>query len=110
MTDLSYEERKCLRRAAEDARDACNPHYGPFVEAVAHPLRILALLDMADRAAEPTAQDRKDAERWRWATALDDNSETLHSIVLSFGGDQAKINERVDVYRACAARATKERA
>ncbi|WP_368647767.1 hypothetical protein ABRZ00_12975 [Castellaniella ginsengisoli] len=48
-----------------------------------------------------SAQDRADAERYRWATALDDNSETLHSIVLSYGGDQAKVNERVDVYRAC---------
>ncbi|MBV2182061.1 MAG: DUF3850 domain-containing protein [Castellaniella sp.] len=55
----------------------------------------------------PSAQDREDAERYRWATALDDNSETLHSIVLSYGGDQAKINERVDVYRACDARAAK---
>ena len=52
MTDLTYEERKHLRRAAEDARDACNRHYGPFVDVVAHPLRILALLDMADRAAQ----------------------------------------------------------
>lgn len=47
MADLSYEERKRLRRLAEDACDACNRHYGPFVDAVAHPLNILALLDMA---------------------------------------------------------------
>ncbi|MCD6663471.1 MAG: hypothetical protein LT082_08735 [Comamonas sp.] len=49
MADLTYEERKRLRRLAEDARDACNRHYGPFVDAVAHPLNILALLDMAER-------------------------------------------------------------
>lgn len=42
---------------------------------------------------------KRDAERYRWATALDDNAETLYSIVLSYGGDQAKINERVDAYR-----------
>lgn len=48
MANLSYEERKRLRRAAEDARDACNRHFGPFVDAVAHPLNILALLDMVD--------------------------------------------------------------
>jgi hypothetical protein len=60
MADLlTYEERKALRRAAEDARDAANPHYGPFVDLVAHPLNILALLDMADRAA--LAQDQDDA-------------------------------------------------
>ena len=46
MASLSYEERKRLRRAAEDARDACNRHFGPFVDVVAHPLNILALLDM----------------------------------------------------------------
>ncbi|EKU29837.1 hypothetical protein C660_11587, partial [Alcaligenes sp. HPC1271] len=48
MASLSYEERKRLRRAAEDARDACNRHFGPFVDVVAHPLNILALLDMVD--------------------------------------------------------------
>lgn len=47
MASLSYEERKRLRRAAEDARDTCNRHFGPFVDVVAHPLNILALLDMA---------------------------------------------------------------
>ena len=60
-----------------------------------------------ERAIAECSQDREDAERYRWATALDDNSETLHSIVLSYGGDQEKINERVDVYRACDARAAK---
>lgn len=48
MASLSYEERKRLRRAAEDARDACNRHFRPFVDVVAHPLNILALLDMVD--------------------------------------------------------------
>ncbi len=54
MADLTYEERKRLRRLAEDARDACNRYYGPFVHEVAHPLNILALLDMADRWAAAT--------------------------------------------------------
>lgn len=54
MADLTYEQRKRLRRLAEDARDACNRYYGPFVDAVAHPLNILALLDMADRSASDT--------------------------------------------------------
>lgn len=60
----------------------------------------------SQRGAE-SGRDREDAERYRWATALDDNTHTLHSIVLSYGGDQAKINECVDVYRACDARAAK---
>ncbi|ERI34781.1 hypothetical protein N879_04460 [Alcaligenes sp. EGD-AK7] len=55
MASLSYEERKRLRRAAEDARDACNRHFGPFVDVVAHPLNILALLDMVD----PVDQQQK---------------------------------------------------
>jgi hypothetical protein len=63
MADLTYEERKRLRRLAEDARDACNRHYGPFVDAVAHPLNILALLAMADRAAAATATHTLKSEK-----------------------------------------------
>lgn len=44
-------------------------------------------------------QDAVDAERWRWATALEDNAEMLHSILLCHGGEQEKINERADAYR-----------
>lgn len=44
-----------------------------------------------------------DAGRWRWATAIDENAQTLHSIVLCHGGDQQKINERADFYRAALA-------
>lgn len=56
MSELSYEQRKHLRRMAEDARDACNRHYGPFLDAVAHPLNILSLLDMAARSDAGTRQ------------------------------------------------------
>ena len=63
MADLTYEERKRLRCLAEDARDACNRHYWPFVDAVAHPLNILALLDMADRAAATTATHTLKSEK-----------------------------------------------
>jgi hypothetical protein len=41
---------------------------------------------------------RVDAERYRWATATEDNASTLHSILLCHAGDQAKIDERVDEY------------
>ncbi len=44
--------------------------------------------------------DADDAARWRWATTVDENAETLHSIVVCHGGDQQKINERADFYRA----------
>ena len=56
MADLTYEERQRMRRLAEDAHDACNRHYGPFVDAMAHPLNVLALLDMAARAAQTANQ------------------------------------------------------
>ncbi|MDX8202068.1 hypothetical protein SLJ91_01350 [Acinetobacter pittii] len=44
---LSHRELVLIRRAAEDAIHACNRHYGPFVDVVAHPLNICALVDMA---------------------------------------------------------------
>lgn len=40
-----------------------------------------------------------DAARWKWATSLEDNAETVYSVVMTHGGDQDKINERVDAYR-----------
>lgn len=50
--------------------------------------------------ASEAVRDVEDAERWRWATAIDENAQTLHSIVLCHGGDQQKINARADFYRA----------
>jgi hypothetical protein len=50
--------------------------------------------------ASEAVRDAEDAARWRWATTVDDNAETLHSIMLCHGGDQRKINERADFYRA----------
>lgn len=44
---LSIRQLTLIRRAAEDAIHACNRHYGPFVDVVAHPLNICALVDMA---------------------------------------------------------------
>ncbi|MDP7867908.1 hypothetical protein QWI87_09500 [Acinetobacter baumannii] len=46
-TKLSQRQLVLIRRAAEDAIHACNRHYGPFVDVVAHPLNICALVDMA---------------------------------------------------------------
>lgn len=63
MDDLTYEERKRMRRAAEDARDACNRHYGPFIDVVAHPLNILALLAMAERGVTSTQAEAGSDER-----------------------------------------------
>ncbi|KDC22947.1 hypothetical protein AZ20_4234 [Bordetella bronchiseptica E014] len=62
---------------------------------------------MTSYAKEAVLADRQqragDADRWRWATAIDENAQTLHSIVLCHGGDQQKINERADFYRAALA-------
>lgn len=62
MIDLTYEERKRMRRVAEDARDACNRHYEPFVDVVAHPLNILALLDMAARGTESAQREQSESD------------------------------------------------
>lgn len=45
-------------------------------------------------------QRAEDAERWRWATATDESAQVLYTIVQAYGGDQKKINERADFYRA----------
>jgi hypothetical protein len=47
---LSHRQLVLIRRAAEDAIHACNRHYGPFVDVVAHPLNICALVDMAQES------------------------------------------------------------
>ncbi len=44
---LSHRDLTLLRRAAEDAIHAANPRFRPFIDAVAHPLNIIALVDMA---------------------------------------------------------------
>lgn len=44
-----------------------------------------------------------DAERYRWATELSDNAETVYSVVLCNEGNQEKINQRIDSYRAAIA-------
>ena len=54
----------------------------------------------SQRQTSEAVRDVEDAERWRWATAIDENTQTLHSIVLCHGGDQQKINARADFYRA----------
>ena len=56
---LSHRELTLLRRSAEDAIHAANPRYAPFIDAMANPLMVLTLVDMAIRsldqvpAAEP---------------------------------------------------------
>lgn len=53
MDKLNQRQLTLIKRAAEDAIHACNRHYGPFVDVVAHPLNIIALVEMAQsRQAE----------------------------------------------------------
>jgi hypothetical protein len=49
---LSHRELVLLRRAAEDAIDAANPRYAPFIDAMANPLKVLVLVDMAMRSLD----------------------------------------------------------
>ncbi|WP_228267555.1 hypothetical protein [Acinetobacter calcoaceticus] len=53
---LSQRQLVLIRRAAEDAIHACNRHYGPFVDVVAHPLNICALVDMAQMSTVQQAK------------------------------------------------------
>lgn len=69
--------------------------------------RTPGLIDAAIRALKQPQADKDggqqragDAERWRWATATDENAQMLYTIVQAYGGDQKKINERADFYRA----------
>lgn len=59
---------------------------------------VRALKTQADK--DGGQQRAGDAERWRWATATDENAQMLYTIVQAYGGDQQKINERADFYRA----------
>ncbi|MDQ8951963.1 hypothetical protein RFH42_03215 [Acinetobacter rudis] len=52
MNELTQEELTVIRRAAEDAIHAANKHYKPFIDVVAHPLNIIALVDMAVKQTE----------------------------------------------------------
>lgn len=53
MDKLDHRQLAIIKRAAEDAIHACNRHYGPFLDVVAHPLNIIALIEMAQsRQAE----------------------------------------------------------
>ncbi|WP_429941835.1 hypothetical protein [Achromobacter xylosoxidans] len=58
------------------------------------------VLDPPQADKDGGQQRAGDAERWRWATATDENAQMLCTIVQAYGGDQQKINERADFYRA----------
>lgn len=47
MDKLNQRQLTLIKRAAEDAIHVCNRHYAPFVDVVAHPLNIIALVEMA---------------------------------------------------------------
>jgi hypothetical protein len=53
VATLSIQELTMLRHAAENAIHAANPRYKPFIDAVANPLKILALIRMAECYVHP---------------------------------------------------------
>lgn len=57
MDKLDHRQLTLIKRAAEDAIHACNRHYGPFVDVVAHPLNIIALVEMA-QSRQPELVDK----------------------------------------------------
>jgi O-phosphoseryl-tRNA(Cys) synthetase len=57
---LTNRELILFKRAAEDAIHACNRHYAPFIDVVAHPLNIISLVEMAQsRQAELDEKDKR---------------------------------------------------
>lgn len=72
MSELTQEELMVIRRAAEDAIHAANKHYKPFIDVVAHPLNIIALVDMAVKQAEIDHLNRVLDERTKeWLQAIE---------------------------------------
>lgn len=51
MSELSNEKLTQIKRAAEDAIQAWNRLYQPFIDVVAHPLNIISLVDMAKKSS-----------------------------------------------------------
>jgi hypothetical protein len=50
---LSDDELVSIRRSAEDAVRAMNHRYAPFIDTMANPLRVIALVDMARGLGAP---------------------------------------------------------
>ncbi|MCH7381308.1 hypothetical protein [Acinetobacter higginsii] len=85
MSGISQRELVLFRRAAEDAIHACNRHYGPFIDVVAHPLNMLSLVVMAEQSnknklkadklqkrVDSALQEINGATRWVNEDAIDD--------------------------------------
>lgn len=61
MTEITAREMVLMERAAEDAIYAFNVRYEPFVEAVAKPLKIIALIEKARaNQTEPNCEQLKE--------------------------------------------------
>ncbi|WP_284081652.1 hypothetical protein [Acinetobacter nosocomialis] len=56
MDKLSQQELIRIRRGAEDAIQAMNRNHRSFIEAVSHPLNIIALVDMAQASVKQQAK------------------------------------------------------
>lgn len=73
MDKLDHRQLTLIKRAAEDAIHACNRHYKPFIDVVAHPLNIVALVEMAQsRQAELDQLNEVLGERTKeWLEAIE---------------------------------------
>lgn len=75
-------------------------HYGNETDTADEIEREILALKQPQADKDGGQQGAGDAERWRWATATDESAQMLYTIVQAYGGDQKKINERADFYRA----------
>ncbi len=65
--NLDHRELTLIKRAAEDACHAMNRHYKPFIDAVAKPLMIISLVDMAQSRQDELDQAYSDIETFAQA-------------------------------------------
>ncbi|MDN8081219.1 hypothetical protein QZN30_17790 [Burkholderia multivorans] len=101
-------ERDKMMKALAECRDKVHVEgYGKsfLYEAIACPDYVPAFIGQTvtelRAALEAAAADKRDAERYRWAIALEDNAETLYAAVISCGPRCTEsINIEIDAARA----------
>lgn len=89
MDKLDHRQLTLIKRAAEDAIHACNRHYGPFVDVVAHPLNIIALVEMAQSRQAEVAQANQE-----WQKHIDEKEKHAHNLYYENANLQMLVEEK----------------
>ena len=92
-SELTPKDLICIRRSAEDAAYAMNRNHKPFIEAVSHPLNIIALVDMAQSSL---SQQSKVDELQLKIKRLIESEENIARGCEAWRNAHRKADERVD--------------